>query len=306
MIAVLVVLVLFVKVLEQFGLFEPVSLEGNRCGGCWPLLGTRGGHQRGAHPPGDLTMRGTPEPSQMMPLGWPWSAGTWCLQLVGASRGVPAWVWGVLPTPCRVLVYGDVGRGRTWCGTGLVGRLLSLVGCWGRGWPCPGGDSDPGFSPFLCFCFPLQLPKSLYWNWWCWSRLLGSTLTPSCFGDGEVKRNPPGPNPAGRHRIAGPGPVWLSPAPLSPGENPCPPQVTLPVRGRRQGRGPASSRGDGRDGGTPLKPSVLPQPQEDVVSPCGAGTPGSTGICPAVRTGGGPRCPALAAIAPSPNRGRQE
>lgn len=29
MIAVLVVLVLFVKVLEQFGLFEPVSLEGN-------------------------------------------------------------------------------------------------------------------------------------------------------------------------------------------------------------------------------------------------------------------------------------
>lgn len=29
MVAVLVVLVLFVKVLEQFGLFEPVSLEGN-------------------------------------------------------------------------------------------------------------------------------------------------------------------------------------------------------------------------------------------------------------------------------------
>lgn len=29
MIAVLVVLVLFIKVLEQFGLFEPVSLEGN-------------------------------------------------------------------------------------------------------------------------------------------------------------------------------------------------------------------------------------------------------------------------------------
>lgn len=29
MVAVLVVLALFVKVLEQFGLFEPVSLEGN-------------------------------------------------------------------------------------------------------------------------------------------------------------------------------------------------------------------------------------------------------------------------------------
>lgn len=39
MVAVLVVLALFVKVLEQFGLFEPVSLEGNpgvRAGvGCW-------------------------------------------------------------------------------------------------------------------------------------------------------------------------------------------------------------------------------------------------------------------------------
>lgn len=34
MIAVLVVLVLFVKVLEQFGLFEPVSLEGNLQGTC--------------------------------------------------------------------------------------------------------------------------------------------------------------------------------------------------------------------------------------------------------------------------------
>lgn len=32
MIAVLVVLVLFIKVLEQFGLFEPVSLEGNAHG----------------------------------------------------------------------------------------------------------------------------------------------------------------------------------------------------------------------------------------------------------------------------------
>lgn len=29
MIAVLVVLLLFVKVLEQFGLFEPVAVEGN-------------------------------------------------------------------------------------------------------------------------------------------------------------------------------------------------------------------------------------------------------------------------------------
>lgn len=42
MIAVLVVLVLFVKVLEQFGLFEPVSLEGNGCGRCWLLRGHRG------------------------------------------------------------------------------------------------------------------------------------------------------------------------------------------------------------------------------------------------------------------------
>lgn len=36
MVAVLVVLVLFVKVLEQFGLFEPVSLEGNP--GSWAYL----------------------------------------------------------------------------------------------------------------------------------------------------------------------------------------------------------------------------------------------------------------------------
>lgn len=42
MIAVLVVLVLFVKVLEQFGLFEPVSLEGNGCGWWWLLRGHRG------------------------------------------------------------------------------------------------------------------------------------------------------------------------------------------------------------------------------------------------------------------------
>lgn len=42
MIAVLVVLVLFVKVLEQFGLFEPVSLEGNGCGRCWFLWGCGG------------------------------------------------------------------------------------------------------------------------------------------------------------------------------------------------------------------------------------------------------------------------
>lgn len=42
MIAVLVVLVLFVKVLEQFGLFEPVSLEGNGCGRCWLLWEPRG------------------------------------------------------------------------------------------------------------------------------------------------------------------------------------------------------------------------------------------------------------------------
>lgn len=39
MVAVLVVLALFVKVLEQFGLFEPVSLEGNlgvwACLNCW-------------------------------------------------------------------------------------------------------------------------------------------------------------------------------------------------------------------------------------------------------------------------------
>lgn len=39
MVAVLVVLALFVKVLEQFGLFEPVSLEGNpdvwECLNCW-------------------------------------------------------------------------------------------------------------------------------------------------------------------------------------------------------------------------------------------------------------------------------
>lgn len=34
MVAVLVVLALFVKVLEQFGLFEPVSLEGNQGGRC--------------------------------------------------------------------------------------------------------------------------------------------------------------------------------------------------------------------------------------------------------------------------------
>lgn len=54
MIAVLVVLVLFVKVLEQFGLFEPVSLEGNGCGRCWLL----GGHGAGGGclelPPGML------------------------------------------------------------------------------------------------------------------------------------------------------------------------------------------------------------------------------------------------------------
>lgn len=37
MVAVLVVLALFVKVLEQFGLFEPVSLEGNP--GAWAVLG---------------------------------------------------------------------------------------------------------------------------------------------------------------------------------------------------------------------------------------------------------------------------
>lgn len=42
MIAVLVVLVLFVKVLEQFGLFEPVSLEGNGRGRCWLLRGHGG------------------------------------------------------------------------------------------------------------------------------------------------------------------------------------------------------------------------------------------------------------------------
>lgn len=42
MIAVLVVLVLFVKVLEQFGLFEPVSLEGNGCGWCCHLRDVRG------------------------------------------------------------------------------------------------------------------------------------------------------------------------------------------------------------------------------------------------------------------------
>ena len=36
MVAVLVVLALFVKVLEQFGLFEPVSLEGNA--GIWARL----------------------------------------------------------------------------------------------------------------------------------------------------------------------------------------------------------------------------------------------------------------------------
>lgn len=42
MIAVLVVLVLFVKVLEQFGLFEPVSLEGNGCGRCCHLQGHEG------------------------------------------------------------------------------------------------------------------------------------------------------------------------------------------------------------------------------------------------------------------------
>lgn len=89
MIAVLVVLVLFVKVLEQFGLFEPVSLEGNGGGGCWPL--------------------------------------------------------------------------------------------WGHG-----GTSEGS----LC-----------------------------CFGDGGGKEEPPGPNPAG-------------PAPMSPGDSPCPPQVTLPVRVR--------------------------------------------------------------------------
>lgn len=47
MIAVLVVLVLFVKVLEQFGLFEPVALEGNRGGGCWPLWG-HGGTSEGS------------------------------------------------------------------------------------------------------------------------------------------------------------------------------------------------------------------------------------------------------------------
>lgn len=46
MIAVLVVLVLFVKVLEQFGLFEPVSLEGNGCGWCWLLQG-HGGQEVG-------------------------------------------------------------------------------------------------------------------------------------------------------------------------------------------------------------------------------------------------------------------
>lgn len=61
MIAVLVVLVLFVKVLEQFGLFEPVSLEGNRCGGCWPLLGTRG------------DIRGVPTPQGTWPCGEPQS-----------------------------------------------------------------------------------------------------------------------------------------------------------------------------------------------------------------------------------------
>lgn len=42
MIAVLVVLVLFVKVLEQFGLFEPVSLEGKGCGWCCHLCGHEG------------------------------------------------------------------------------------------------------------------------------------------------------------------------------------------------------------------------------------------------------------------------
>lgn len=42
MIAVLVVLVLFIKVLEQFGLFEPVSLEGNGYGRCCHLWGHEG------------------------------------------------------------------------------------------------------------------------------------------------------------------------------------------------------------------------------------------------------------------------
>lgn len=145
MIAVLVVLVLFVKVLEQFGLFEPVALEGNRGGGCWPL--------------------------------------------------------------------------------------------WGHG-----GTSEGS----LC-----------------------------CFGDGGGKEEPPGPNPAG-------------PAPMSPGDSPRPPQVS------ESGEGSCVlQRGREGWGHTPETLSV---------SPCGVGTAGSTGICPAVRTGGGPRCPALAPIAPSPSR----
>ena len=70
MVAVLVVLALFVKVLEQFGLFEPVSLEGNpgvwACLGCWPerhwggaysdfMTGVRGEHvSDGTGHPGEV------------------------------------------------------------------------------------------------------------------------------------------------------------------------------------------------------------------------------------------------------------
>ena len=77
MVAVLVVLVLFVKVLEQFGLFEPVSLEGN-----WSGRGPSGGfppHQGHGHV-------GSPRAASrdaFRVLG----CGV-CLQLVGVSMGI--------------------------------------------------------------------------------------------------------------------------------------------------------------------------------------------------------------------------
>lgn len=111
MIAVLVVLVLFVKVLEQFGLFEPVSLEGNGCGRCCHLWGHEG------------QVAGV----QSCPQGCSRAAASlmksWCV--LAACRGIGCKEQSILP------VAGDVGRGQVrWL---LYGGDFDV--CWGAvGW----------------------------------------------------------------------------------------------------------------------------------------------------------------------------
>lgn len=107
MIAVLVVLVLFVKVLEQFGLFEPVSLEGNGCGWCCHLRGHEG------------QVVG-PELSPRMLQGC-------CIHekvLVSVGRLSGHRMQGALPVP----VPGDVGREQGWQGVCCTVVTLMCAG----------------------------------------------------------------------------------------------------------------------------------------------------------------------------------